>query len=118
MTATEKRCPGLGTEAAHEDRSPQSLDIKVPQQGDSSQRQRPYGDVAPLTEHRRMRRPRAEFIAGCRRDRGAPLAPEPAADPSTFGLGDDELRSHANELYRSGWSMAEILAVLAVAVAG
>lgn len=37
---------------------------------------------------------------------------------STFGLSDGELRSHANQLYRQGWLVAEILAVLDVVVPG
>lgn len=116
MTA-RKRCPGLATGAAHEDSGSESLDVKLPQDGDSSQRQRPYGDVAPLRDYRRMRRPRVEFIAGCRRERAALLAPEPASERATYGLTEEELRRHANALHRAGWTVDEIVSVLAVAVA-
>jgi hypothetical protein len=40
-----------------------------------------------------------------------PRTPEPV-EPSRFGLTEDEIRRHANELYRAGWSMQEIRVVL------
>lgn len=36
------------------------------------------------------------------------------AGPSTFGLTDNELRAHANQLIRLGWSLEEVLTRLAV----
>jgi hypothetical protein len=40
-----------------------------------------------------------------------PRTAEPV-EPSRFGLTEDEIRRHANELYRAGWSMEEIRVVL------
>ncbi|MFI1449069.1 hypothetical protein [Streptomyces virginiae] len=37
-----------------------------------------------------------------------------ATGPSTYGLSDDELRAHANQLIRWGWSVDEVLARLDV----
>ncbi|MFD3698502.1 hypothetical protein ACFWUZ_20525 [Streptomyces sp. NPDC058646] len=37
-----------------------------------------------------------------------------ADGPSTYGLTDDELRAHANQLIRQGWSLDEVLTRLAV----
>jgi len=38
--------------------------------------------------------------------------------PGAYGLTERELRAHARELYRSGWSIQEINSVLDVPVAG
>ncbi|WP_327282282.1 hypothetical protein [Streptomyces sp. NBC_01205] len=37
-----------------------------------------------------------------------------AAGPSTYGLTESELRAHANQLIRWGWSLDEVLTRLAV----
>jgi hypothetical protein len=37
--------------------------------------------------------------------------------PSTFGLTDEELRAHANDLHAAGWPIEEIVSVLAINVA-
>jgi hypothetical protein len=42
-----------------------------------------------------------------------PKDAEPVA-PSDFGLTSAEIRAHANALYRAGWSVEEIRAVLDV----
>jgi hypothetical protein len=43
------------------------------------------------------------------------LSPASEAEPSTFGLGADELRRHANHLVlEQGWSVAEVVQVLDV----
>jgi hypothetical protein len=44
-----------------------------------------------------------------------PWTPPP---PSDFGLSRDELRAHARDLYRDGWPVDEITAVLAIEPAG
>jgi len=67
-----------------------------------------------------MRRPRAEYVAASRR--GHQLLGRRAdqllgAGPATFGLTEDDLRNHARELYRAGWSVDEITSVLDVQVA-
>lgn len=38
----------------------------------------------------------------------------PSDGPSTYGLTGDELRAHANQLIRCGWSLAEVRARLDV----
>ena len=40
--------------------------------------------------------------------------PRAECTPSTFGLDERELRAEARRLYASGWSLADITAVLAV----
>jgi hypothetical protein len=40
-----------------------------------------------------------------------PRTPEPV-EPSRFGLTEDEIRRHANDLYRAGWAVEEIRVVL------
>jgi hypothetical protein len=42
----------------------------------------------------------------------ADLYPPAPRVPSTFGLDDDELRDHANDLHRAGWPVDEITSVL------
>jgi len=74
-------------------------------------RQRP---AAP-SEFQRMRRARSDYIAACRRqgaagDSGSSL-PTP---PGSFGLSEDNLRRHANELHQRGWSVDEIESTLAI----
>lgn len=64
---------------------------------------------AEPSEFLRMRRARLEYVAAVG-DSGSSLTPPPA----TFGLSDDDLRAHANQLYRMGWRVEEIRAVLAV----
>ncbi len=72
-------------------------------------RQRP---AAP-SEFRRLRRARAECVAASRRDVDIDTrtTPSPA---NTYGLSEDELRNHGNELHRLGWSVDEIESTLAV----
>lgn len=67
----------------------------------------------PVSEFQRRRRPRLEYIAACRRDvdTGTRTTPSPG---STYDLSQDELRNHANELHRLGWSVDEIQCILAV----
>ena len=44
----------------------------------------------------------------------AELYPKAPAEPSTFSLTDAELRRHGNDLHIAGWSIEEILTVLAI----
>lgn len=69
-----------------------------------------------VSEFRRVRRDRAVFVAGTRRD-GQRADITEDASASSFGLSEDELRRHARQLYRAGWSVDEIVAVLDVRVA-
>ena len=54
-----------------------------------------------------------------RREHARFKQPRPRTLPSTFGLSERELRSHANRLVlEHGWSVAEVLEVLDVEPAG
>src|SRR5690242_17074061 len=44
----------------------------------------------------------------------AEMYPEAPVGPSTFSLSDAELRRHGNDLHVAGWSIEEILTVLAI----
>ena|SRR6476659_7088409 len=44
----------------------------------------------------------------------AELYPKAPAEPSTFSLTDAELRRHGNDLHAAGWSIEEIVTVLAI----
>jgi len=71
----------------------------------------------PISEFRRMRRPRHKYIAAGRRDHlldGPGEHDGEAGRPATFGLTASELRDHARHLYRSGWAAEEIEQVLAI----
>lgn len=58
---------------------------------------------------------RSEPLACGRRDpQDDRLMPPSVGGPSTFGLTADELRRHANDLHRRGWSVADITQVLDV----
>jgi hypothetical protein len=44
----------------------------------------------------------------------AEIYPKAPIEPSTFSLSDAELRRHGNDLHAAGWSIDEILTVLAI----
>ena len=44
----------------------------------------------------------------------AEMYPKAPVEPSTFSLTDAELRRHGNDLHVAGWSVEEILTVLAI----
>jgi len=44
----------------------------------------------------------------------AEMYPKAPVEPSTFSLSDAELRRHGNDLHLAGWSIEEILTVLAI----
>jgi hypothetical protein len=47
----------------------------------------------------------------------AEMYPKAPVEPSTFSLSDAELRRHGNDLHAAGWSIEEILTVLAIELA-
>jgi hypothetical protein len=99
----ERRPAGEPSGAA----TPTTKSSKTIRQGPESMR---HGSRFSRWRHfdcNRRRREHAELVRLC--------SPASEAEPSTFGLGADELRRHANHLVlEQGWSVDEVCAALDV----
>ena len=99
---------------------------------DDERRARPEAPPTPTSNNTKYARPHhdstaaahprfcASDVSGRRRfsrqldDLLAEIYPKMRGEPSTFSLSDAELRRHGNDLHLAGWSIEEILTVLAI----